>query len=105
MIDAGKLRERVTVQQAAESRSAMGEVVQSWSTFAERWASVEGVSAREFLSSGQLQIEMSHRVRMRYLPGLSASMRLRWRDRTLEIVSILEHGNRTEHELLCQEAM
>jgi hypothetical protein len=31
-------------------------------------------------------------------------MRLQWRGRTLEIVSLLEHGNRTEHELLCQEA-
>jgi hypothetical protein len=30
-------------------------------------------------------------------------MRLRWRGRTLEITSLLEHGNRTEHELLCVE--
>jgi head-tail adaptor len=42
---------------------------------------------------------------MRYLTGLTQQMRLQWRGRTLEIVSILEHGNRTEHELLCQEAI
>jgi hypothetical protein len=40
---------------------------------------------------------------MRYLPGLAQTMRLRWRGRTLEITSLLEHGNRTEHELLCVE--
>lgn len=104
-MDAGRLRERVTVQQASESRNALGETVQAWNTFYSVWASVEGVSARELLSAGQQQISISHRVRMRYLPGLTQSMRLQWRDRTLEIVSLLEHNNRSEHELLCQEAV
>jgi SPP1 family predicted phage head-tail adaptor len=104
MIDAGKLRERVTVQQASESRNALGETVLSWATFAERSASVEGVSSRELLQYGQQQIEVSHRVRMRWLSGLTQSMRIVWRGRTLEIVSLLEHGNRSEHELVCQEA-
>lgn len=105
MINAGSLRERVTVQQASESRNALGETVLSWATFAERWASVEGVSSRESLAYGQQQISVSHRVRLRYLAGLTQSMRIVWRGRTLEIVSLLEHWNRSEHELLCQEAV
>ena len=105
MINAGSLSERVTVQQASESRNAIGETVLSWATFAERWASVEGVSSRESLAYGQQQISVSHRVRLRYLTGLTQSMRLQWRGRTLEIVSLLEHDNRSEHELLCQEAV
>ena len=105
MINAGSLSERVTVQQASESRNAIGETVLSWATFAERWAIVEGVSSRESLAYGQQQISVSHRVRLRYLTGLTQSMRLQWRGRTLEIVSLLEHDNRSEHELLCQEAV
>lgn len=104
-MDAGRLRERVTVQQAAESRNAIGETVLSWSTFAERWASVEGVSARESLAYGQQQIDVTHRVRLRYLAGLTQNMRIQWRGRTLEIISLLEHNNRSEHEMLCQEAV
>jgi hypothetical protein len=42
-------------------------------------------------------------VRLRYLPGLTQSHRFSWRSRTLEIVSLLEHGNRQEHEAICQE--
>ena len=102
-MDAGKLRERVTVQQASESRNALGETVLSWSTFAERWASVEGVSAREALTLGQNEITITHKVQMRYLSGLTQRMRLQWRGRTLEIVSLLEHDNRSRHELICQE--
>ena len=103
MIDPGRLRERVTIQQAAESRNALGETVQSWGTFAERWASVEGVTAREALAAGQLEVSITHRVRLRYVAGLTQQMRLIWRGRTLEIVSLLEHNNRSEHELVCQE--
>lgn len=104
-MDAGKLRERVTVQQASESRNALGETVQTWGTYATVWASVEGISSREALYAGQQQISISHRVLIRYLSGLTQSMRLQWRGRTLEIVSLLEHRNRSEHELLCQEAV
>ena len=103
MIDPGRLRERVTIQQAAESRNALGETTLSWSTFAERWASVEGVTAREALGAGQLEVSITHRVRLRYVAGLTQQMRLLWRGRTLEIVSLLEHNNRSEHELICQE--
>lgn len=102
-MDAGRLRERVTVQQAAEGRNAIGETVLSWSTFAERWASVEGVSAREALTAGQNEISITHKVQMRYLAGLTQRMRILWRGRTLEIVSLLEHDNRSRHELICQE--
>jgi head-tail adaptor len=56
------------------------------------------------LDAGKIDIQISHRVRMRYLSGLTQNMRLSWRNRTLEIVSLLEYGNRSEHVLICQEA-
>jgi len=104
MIRPGELRERVTVQVASGSRNALGETTFSWSDSTAVWASVQGLSAREVLLSGQQQTEVSHRVRLRYLPTLTNQMRFSWRDRTLEIVSLLEHNNRSEHEAICQEA-
>jgi SPP1 family predicted phage head-tail adaptor len=105
MIDAGKLRERVTIQQATESRNALGETTLAWSTFTERWASVEGVSSREALELGQADVSISHRVRLRYVNGMTHNMRLVWRGRTLDIISLLEYGNRSEHVAICQEAV
>lgn len=103
MIDPGKLRERITIQQATETRNALGESVQTWVTFAERWASVEGLSGREVLLTGQQQTEVTHRVRLRYADGFKSTMRILWRGRVLEITSLLEHGHRSEHEALCTE--
>jgi SPP1 family predicted phage head-tail adaptor len=103
MIDPGKLRERITVQIASGTTNALGETVLAWSNSSAGWASVEGVSAREALAAGQQETTISHKVRLRYLPGLSQNMRFSWRSRTLDIVSLLEHGNRSEHEAICQE--
>lgn len=105
MIEPGKLRERVTVQIASGATNALGETVLTWSNSTAVWASVEGVSARESLGLGQQEISVTHRVRMRYLPGLTQTMRFAWRNRTLEIVSLLERGNRSEHEIICQETV
>jgi hypothetical protein len=105
MIRAGELRERVTVQTPAESRNTLGETVMSWADFATVWASVEGTSVREALQFGQQDIAVTHRVVMRHLDGLTGKMRLVWRSRVLEIVSLLEHDNRSRHELICQEAV
>lgn len=104
MIDPGKLRERITVQIASGTTNALGETVLSWSNSTAVWASVEGVSAREALTAGQQDVSVTHRVRLRYLPGLTQNMRFAWRSRTLDIVSLLEHGNRSEHEAVCVES-
>jgi SPP1 family predicted phage head-tail adaptor len=103
MILPGQLRERVTVEQPGRTTTTLGESQITWSTFATRWASVEGVSSREALQYGQQQIEITHKVRMRYLEGLTHEMRLQWRSRTLDVVSVLEYANRSEHVLICQE--
>jgi SPP1 family predicted phage head-tail adaptor len=103
MIDPGRLRERVTVQIASGATNTLGETVLTWANSTAVWASVEGVSARESLTQGQQEVSITHRVRMRYLPGLTQNMRFSWRSRTLEIVSLLEHGNRSEHEAICTE--
>lgn len=103
MIRPGELRERVTVQVASGTTNALGETVLAWSDSSAVWASVEGVSAREALAAGQQDTTISHRVRLRYLPGLTQQMRFAWRGRTLDIISLLEHNNRSEHEAVCQE--
>lgn len=105
MIDAGKLRERVTVQIASGATNSLGEQVLTWSNSSSVWASVEGVSAREALEFGKQDAAVTHRVRLRYLPGLTQSMRLSWRSRTLDIVSLLEYGNRSEHVAICEESV
>jgi SPP1 family predicted phage head-tail adaptor len=103
MIDPGKLRERVTVQIASGTTNALGETVLAWADSSAVWASVEGVSSREALAAGQQDTTITHRVRLRYLQGLTQRDRFSWRSRTLNIVSLLEYKNRAEHVAICEE--
>lgn len=103
MIEPGKMRERVTVQIASGATNTLGETVLTWANSTAVWAHVEGVSAREALEAGQQDTTITHRVRIRYLPGLTQQMRFSWRSRTLDIVSLLEYGNRSEHVAICEE--
>lgn len=104
MILPGKLRERVTIQSVVQGVNSFGEATRTYVDDRTVWASVDGISSRETLGpNSQIDFSVSHRVRIRYVDGLNNTMRLVWRGRTLEIVGLLEHNNRTEHELLCTE--
>jgi SPP1 family predicted phage head-tail adaptor len=103
MIRPGEMRERVTVQVASQTTNTLGEATFTWADSTTVWASVTGVSAAEALQNGQQDSTITHRVRLRYLSGLTSRDRFKWRDRTLAIVSLLEFANRSEHVAVCEE--
>jgi SPP1 family predicted phage head-tail adaptor len=103
MIRPGEMRERVTIQTATATHNALGETTLTWADTTTIWASVNGVSAREALEYGQQSVTVSHRVRFRYVATLTQNNRFKWRDRILDIVSLLEYDNRSEHVALCDE--
>jgi SPP1 family predicted phage head-tail adaptor len=106
MLPAGILRERVVIEAPTEERNSLGESVQTWDEFATRWASIESISYLEQSRRGQIGGSISHTVRLRYVPGLTGQMRLRWAsrdDRLLYISSVVERGVREEHELQVEE--
>ena len=106
---AGRLRQRVTIQQATETQNAYGEMAQAWSTVGVIWADVRPMmgQAREQLAGGSdiLQARAPYQVRMRYLEGLSpVSHRLVWDSRTLEVEAALDpDGRRHEMVAMCYE--
>lgn len=104
---AGELRHRVRVEKATESRdSTYGNVTIAWTTFAVVWASVEPLTGKETLTNDQVGADITHRVRMRYLAGITPKMRIVFRERALNIVSIANLLERNiEMEIMCGEAV
>lgn len=107
MLSAGTLRESVAIEQPVETTNDFGETSVTWSVFANRRASIDGIVIRESMDSQGNRTVATHDVSMRYVPGLTADMRLVWKSRTpnriLDIVSIAEFNNREEHRLSCAE--
>jgi SPP1 family predicted phage head-tail adaptor len=104
MIDAGDLTDRIVIEQASETRNAVGEVSLSWTTFATVWADVSALSGREAERYGQIVGFTGHKVTIRQLPGVKVSMRVVWEgSRTLEIGAINEYERGWYLELICTE--
>jgi len=100
---AGEMWTRVTIQQATTTRNAVGEPTLAWTTFATVWASVDSLSARETERFAETVGFMTHRVKIRYLDGLTSAMRIQYRSRTLEIGQVLERDRLWHQEIICTE--
>lgn len=108
-MQAGQLRRRILVEQPAETASARGGVTPNWATYLAAWAAIEPLTAREVEAAKARWGEVSHRVTIRYRPGVTNKMRVNY---TLTpdppryfdirgIVNVDEH--RRELELMCVE--
>lgn len=108
MVDAGKLRHRITFQRFDGQRDAYGDPLKGedahWSDVASMWAAVNPVSGREFLAVEQSQSELTHKVSCRYRGGLDTAMRIISRERVFQIISIIDWEERHESLLImCKE--
>lgn len=101
---AGLLRHRVTIQAPRHPENERGEAVAEWADVATVWASVEPLIGRERWTAQQVMPETTHRVRIRYRPGLTAAHRLKFGDRILHIDSVVDPQERhRELEILARE--
>lgn len=103
MIDAGELTERITIETPAKAQNDVGEATLTWTTFATVWAKVQSLSGREAERYAEVVGFSGHKVTIRALPGLTSSMRVIYRNRTLEIGAINEYERVWYVELICTE--
>ncbi|MBA7647338.1 hypothetical protein ES703_55110 [subsurface metagenome] len=101
----GDMRHRITFQQPIEKPDEHKGHTVEWANVVTAWASVEPLSGREYFYSHQIKAEVTHRVKTRYREDITIKMRIKHRDRVLEIESIIDLKERREElEILCREA-
>lgn len=90
MVHAGKLRHRVVIQSRTQTQDEnTGAVTIGWADFKTVWASIEPLSAREFIQSSAVQSDINSRIVIRYLEGVDATMRILHRDAIYNIRGVL----------------
>jgi SPP1 family predicted phage head-tail adaptor len=104
-LTAGSMIHIVRVEKPNDTQDALGRPT-GWTPFVQNVpARVEDISGRETYLAGRFVDQVSHLVKMRYLPGVKGNMRVIWEDRILEIQAILQpDGKRIEHQLVCVES-
>lgn len=99
---AGRLDQRVTLQQRASGVDVLGQESTTWETVAIVWANVEQIRGREFFAASQMQSETAARITIRYRTDVVPTMRAVWRDQAHDITAVIDPGSRKETlELMC----
>ena len=72
---AGDLRKRITFQMRVTTKDALGGQLGNWVDFATVWAEIRPLNSYELFRAQAIQSEISHEITIRYVPGITASMR------------------------------
>lgn len=88
-LKAGPLRHRVSLQERILTQDSDGNPITAWEEVSAPWASVEPLSAREFIAAQAQQSAVTTRIRIRYRDGVNAQMRVVHRGRTYNIQGVL----------------
>lgn len=89
-IAAGRLRHRVSLQRNEPTQdTTTGELLDNWVEYGKAWASVEPLSARDFIAAQAGQSKVTARIVMRCRPGLLPTDRIVHRGTVYTIAGIL----------------
>lgn len=105
-MDIGNLRHRVKIESYTPARDSYGAEIENWISVATVWASVEPISGKEYFASKQINAEVTTTITMRYHVGISPAMRVIFKERIFEILSVINLEERNiALVLMCKEAV
>lgn len=102
MIPAGPLDRYVTIEQKTKTRDAYGAEIETWTTFAQVWASKRDIRGREYFAAQQVNAETDTVWRIRWIAGVKAEMRINWNGTLYDIQDIAEIGRREGLEIMAR---
>jgi SPP1 family predicted phage head-tail adaptor len=102
---AGSLKHIITVQQLGSAQDSYGDQVQSWqavSGLVDLRANVQPIQGREYIEMHSQNIEVDHRVKLRYRSGITNKMRIIWGSVVLQIIDVIDYkAEKKELHLMC----
>lgn len=104
MVRAGRMRQKVIIQELTDAKGAQGGRSETWATFQNVWAAIKPLRGREYFAADQAQSRVSHEIRTRWISGVTPKMRVTYDSRTFRIQSAINEDERDQVLLLmCEE--
>ncbi len=103
---AGRLRHVIELQRVSAGTDSHGDQIDVWTTYATVRADVEALGGREFLAAEHVQSDVSVRITLRAIPGVTvrATDRVLFGSRQLDVRHAIDMAGRNrELQLLCTE--
>lgn len=105
-MNAGKLRHKVLVERMTTTTDPdYGTQTVAWATVGTFPASVEPISGREYTAHLMALSEVTTRIRMRYLAGMTTADRITHGGKVYNVLSVINPEMRNEElELMCKSS-
>jgi len=102
-MDIGDFNKRIILQSQSSTYDLAGQQVESWSTFATVWANIKHNSGLETIKSDALASTVKTSIRIRYLSGVHAGMRVIYSGLQYEVTAVLPHVDEKRYiDLVCR---
>ena len=85
----GELRHRIVLQYPKRTPDSYSSQDTTWTTTATVWAAVWPLSARILIENQRRELEATHRFRIRYRANINQDMRIQFKGKNYQIVSII----------------
>jgi len=95
---AGELDQVVAIEKRTDTLNAANQPIPTWQPWASVPAAIDLARGREFFSAQQLMVVRAALFRVRYVPGIGPSMRIKWDGDVWDIASV-EQTNGRNREL------
>ena len=92
----GSLRHRIVIQESTEVSDGMGSFTTTWSDTLEAWAAIWPLSSKESLDAMKLELQVTHKIRIRYRSGITAKNRIKFGTRYFNIISLINYEERNK---------
>ena len=92
----GTLRHRITIQESTEVSDGMGGFMTVFSDTLEAWAAIWPLTAKESLDAMKLELQVTHKIRIRYRSGITAKNRIKFGTRYFNIISLINYEERNK---------
>lgn len=98
-----KLNKRITIQEYTEYKTDEGMYIKEWKDKATVWASIKNLHGGEFFQAQAVNSKATCKMRIRYIKGLDTNMRIKYNEKSYNIVYLDDINERHEYiEVLCE---
>lgn len=102
-MNAGFLNRPIAIQSLVGDVDALGQHVETWSTFANTWANIRFVNGVENMKADLEQSMAKASIRIRYRTDVAAAMRIVYHGITYQINAVLpDEAKRQYVDLVCE---
>ncbi|MBE2918735.1 phage head closure protein [Anoxybacillus flavithermus] len=84
-----QFKHRITIQRQVEEQNENGFIINEWQDRHHLWAAIKTLRGREYYEAATTQNENTVRFVVRYTTGINPDMRIKYKDRAFEILSVI----------------